>query len=120
MIGTQESQHHRLIASDRVEGSRVFNKHGQRIGTIKRLMIDKTSGNVAYAVMTIGGLIRLGKRVHILPWSALRYDPVLGGYRTNLPAKFKAAPPTEFCGPALPRVKNYDVASPPEDTPWLP
>jgi sporulation protein YlmC with PRC-barrel domain len=42
---------HRLVASDRVEGTRVFNADGRKIGSIKRLMIDKSTGSVAYAVL---------------------------------------------------------------------
>jgi hypothetical protein len=41
----------RLIASDKVEGTPVYNKSDEKIGTIKRPMIDKLSGKVAYAVM---------------------------------------------------------------------
>src|SRR5436309_3912445 len=38
-----------LIATDRVEGTPVRSTEGIDIGTIKRLMIDKLTGNVAYA-----------------------------------------------------------------------
>ena len=51
-----------LIASDRVEGTPVRRSSGEKIGTIKRLMIDKLSGNVAYAVLSFGGL--LGQPYH--------------------------------------------------------
>jgi len=43
-----------LIASDKVEGTPVRRSDGDRIGTIERVMIDKRSGRVAYAVMTFG------------------------------------------------------------------
>ena len=39
-----------LIASDKVEGTPVYGADGKRIGKIERLMIDKISGGVAYAV----------------------------------------------------------------------
>src|SRR5947209_16091192 len=45
---------HSLIASDRVEGTPVRRSNGEKIGTIKRLMIDKLSGSVAYAVLNFG------------------------------------------------------------------
>ena len=38
-----------LIASDRVEGTAVYDAHGKRIGKVERLVIDKASGCVAYA-----------------------------------------------------------------------
>jgi hypothetical protein len=44
-----------LIENDRVEGTTVYDPQGNNIGNIKRLMIEKVSGRVAYAVMSFGG-----------------------------------------------------------------
>ena len=44
-----------LIGSDKVEGTAVYGADEQRIGTIQRVMIDKISGKVAYAVTSFGG-----------------------------------------------------------------
>ena len=46
-----------LIESDRVEGTTVYDPDGNNIGSIKRLMIEKISGKVAYAVMSFGGFL---------------------------------------------------------------
>lgn len=73
-----------LIESDRVEGTTVYSMDGSDIGTIKRLMIDKISGKVAYAVMSFGGFLGLGADEHTIPWSKLDYDTSLGGYRTDI------------------------------------
>src|SRR5688500_12251218 len=35
-----------IIESDRVEGTAVFDRNGDQIGTIKRLLIEKVSGHV--------------------------------------------------------------------------
>lgn len=51
----------RLISSDKVEGTPVRRSNGDRIGTIERVMIDKRSGKVAYAVMTFGGFLGIGE-----------------------------------------------------------
>ena len=56
---TSTHQSHNLIASDRVEGTPVRRSSGEKIGTIERLMIDKLSGNVAYAVLSFGALMGL-------------------------------------------------------------
>src|SRR2546423_14218856 len=48
---------HALIPSDRVEGTVVRRTNGGKIRTIQRLMFDKMSGNVAYAVLRFGGLL---------------------------------------------------------------
>jgi hypothetical protein len=41
-----------LIGSDKVEGTPVCRPDGERVGQIERIMIDKLSGKVAYAVMS--------------------------------------------------------------------
>ena len=71
-----------LIESDRVEGTTVYDPQGNNIGSIKRLMIEKLSGRVAYAVMSFGGFLGMGSEEHAVPWSKLTYDTSLGGYRT--------------------------------------
>jgi hypothetical protein len=73
-----------LIESDRVEGTTVFGPQGNELGSIKRLMIDKISGQVAYAVMSFGGFLGVGADEHPVPWRKLTYDPRLGGYQTDI------------------------------------
>jgi hypothetical protein len=73
-----------LIESDRVEGTSVYDLDGNHVGTIKRVMIDKISGRVAYAVMSFGGFLGLGSEEYAVPWSVLDYDTTLEGYRTDL------------------------------------
>ena len=52
---------HDLIGSDRVEGTNVYRSDGKKIGEIERVMLDKLSGQVAYAVMGFGGFLGLGE-----------------------------------------------------------
>jgi hypothetical protein len=70
----------RLIASNKVEGTPVYNAKGEQLGTIHNFMVDKYSGQVAYAVMLCGGFLGFGGSHHPLPWKALKYDPQVGGY----------------------------------------
>ena len=51
----------RLIASNKVEGTAVYNRQGERLGSVHHLMIDKRSGQVAYAVMSFSGFLGLGE-----------------------------------------------------------
>jgi PRC-barrel domain len=73
-----------LIESDRVEGTTVYDLQGNNIGSIKRLMIEKVSGKVAYAVLSFGGFLGMGADEHTIPWNKLDYDTSLGGYRTDI------------------------------------
>ncbi len=73
-----------LIASDKVEGTAVFNMQGDKLGTVDNVMIDKREGNVAYAVMSFGGFLGMGEKHHPLPWKTLNYDEGRDGYVVNL------------------------------------
>jgi hypothetical protein len=75
---------HTLIGSDRVEGTPVRRSDGTRLGTIERVMIDKLSGTVAYAVFTFGGFLGMGQKHLPIPWARLKYDRTLGGYLLDL------------------------------------
>src|SRR5205809_5333584 len=81
---TSTGQSHNLIASDRVEGTPVRRSSGEKIGTIERLMIDKLSGNVAYAVLSFGGFLGMGQKHLPIPWARLTYDRTLGAYQLDL------------------------------------
>lgn len=76
--------HTRLIASDRVEGTTVYNPDGDKIGSIESVMIDKLSGKVAYADMSFGGFLGMGDKHHPLPWSVLKYNTEMDGYVVNI------------------------------------
>jgi len=73
-----------LIESDRVEGTAVYDLSGNKIGTIKRVMIDKISGRAAYAVLSFGGFMGFGSDEFAIPWIKLDYDTRLEGYRTDI------------------------------------
>ena len=73
-----------LIASDKVDGTSVYGADGKKIGAIERVMIDKISGKVAFAVLSFGGFLWMGEDFYPLPWSALNYDTNRGGYLVNL------------------------------------
>jgi sporulation protein YlmC with PRC-barrel domain len=82
-LGELDSRHH-LIASDRVEGTAVMDRDGVKIGTIERVMIDKLSGQVAYAVMSFGGFLGMGEKYHPIPWEVLNYNEEEGAYVVDL------------------------------------
>ncbi|UOK69742.1 PRC-barrel domain-containing protein [Ancylobacter polymorphus] len=73
-----------LIGSDKVEGTAVYRPNGERIGTIERVMIDKLTGQTAYAVMSFGGFLGFGEDYYPLPWSLLKYDERLDGYVVDI------------------------------------
>lgn len=74
----------RLIASSKVEGTPVFDRAGERLGSVHNFMVDKVSGQVAYAVLAFGGFLGFGEGYHPLPWNALTYSVDLAGYVVDI------------------------------------
>ena len=82
-----------LIGSDKVEGTAVYGANDVKIGSIERVMIDKMTGKVSYAVLSFGGFLGIGDDHYPLPWQSLKYDTNLGGYRTGITeTQLKGAP----------------------------
>lgn len=73
-----------LISSAKVEGTAVYGRDGDKLGTIDHFMVGKSDGKVRYAVMSFGGLFGLGENRHPLPWDQLTYDEDKGGYSVSL------------------------------------
>jgi sporulation protein YlmC with PRC-barrel domain len=77
-VATDETD--RLISSDKAVGTAVYNRQGEHLGSVYNLMIDKYSGQVAYAVISFGGFLGMGESFHPLPWRTLTYDTRKRGY----------------------------------------
>jgi sporulation protein YlmC with PRC-barrel domain len=86
-----------FIESDRIEGTPVYSADGGRVGTIKRLIIDKVNGRVVYVVMTFGEAFGLGDVTYVIPWPRLSYHKEDGGYHTDITeAELRGAPPAAY------------------------
>ena len=73
-----------LISSDKVQGTAVYDRDGERLGTVDCFMVGKQDGRVRYAVLSFGGLFGMGENFHPLPWEVLTYDVGQGGYVVSL------------------------------------
>jgi sporulation protein YlmC with PRC-barrel domain len=82
--GLAVNETERLIASDKVEGTSVYDRDANHIGAIYTVMIDKYTGQVAYAVVSFGGFLGIGTQYHPIPWKKLNYDRTLGGYVADI------------------------------------
>jgi hypothetical protein len=82
-----------LISAGRVQGTAVYNAKGDHLGHVEDIMLHKTSGKVAYAIMAFGGFLGIGERFHPLPWAVLDYDVDKEGYVVPLDrSTLQAAP----------------------------
>jgi hypothetical protein len=82
-----------LISSDKQSGKAVYGAEDKKIGSIECVMVDKSSGQPAYAVLSIGGFLGMGDDHYPVPWKLLRYDSELDGYRSDISGnRLKGAP----------------------------
>jgi uncharacterized protein YrrD len=56
----QSDETSRLISSQKVDGTAVYNRSGDKLGNVDHMMIDKFTGQVEYAVMSCGGFLGIG------------------------------------------------------------
>ena len=73
-----------LIASDKVEGTDVYDMQGESLGKIENFMVNKRSGKVEYAVLQFGGVLGIGSDYYPLPWDKLTYDNDKNGYVVDI------------------------------------
>src|SRR5438874_12767290 len=83
-----------MSTSDKVDGTDVYSRSGDHLGTVHDLMIDKRTGHVEYAIMSFGGFLGIGESYHPLPWRILSYDTALGGYMVDLDRRRLEGAPT--------------------------
>ena len=92
---------HNLVPSDRVETAAVYGRDGRKIGTIERLMVEKKTGTVAYAVVKCGGLLKGGTHHYPLPWDSLKYNVARGAYEADIALEELESGPSELDGEAF-------------------
>ncbi len=63
-----------VLSASTINGTPVKNSAGKDLGKIEELMIDLSSGQISYAVLSFGGFLGLGDKLFAIPWEALRVD----------------------------------------------
>ena len=81
-----------LFALGTLEGRTVFGADGRAIAVVVDAMATCASGQVAYLVVSAGGIGGIGEQLHALGWNELTIDD--DGVRTRLDADALAARPT--------------------------
>jgi sporulation protein YlmC with PRC-barrel domain len=81
------------IRAGKAIGTNVYDGTGKKIGEVKDIVLEKTSNNILFAVVSFGGVLGMGEKYHPVPWSELDYDPAQGGYVVPFTVdQLKAAP----------------------------
>ena len=67
------NEHPRVLSAAKIIGNKVVNREGDQLGNIKDLMIDLDDAQIAYAVLSFGGLLGLGDKLFAIPLDALTF-----------------------------------------------
>jgi sporulation protein YlmC with PRC-barrel domain len=66
--------HPRVLSASSIIGSKVINPEGEQLGSIKDMVVDLDDAQIAYAVLSFGGLMGLGDKLFAIPLEALMFD----------------------------------------------
>jgi len=69
-----ERRYRRVLSANTLAGDQVKNMEGEDLGKVDEIMIDIPSGRVAYAVLSFGGILRMGNKLFAVPWDVLTVD----------------------------------------------
>ena len=61
-----------LLAASEVKGARVINFQNENIGDVDELLIEPDTGQVRFAVLSVGGFLGLGSTKVAVPWLAFQ------------------------------------------------
>ncbi len=74
-----------FLSAGTMTGDAIVNADGEDLGTLEEIMIDVDSGEVAYAVLSYGGLMGMGNRLFAIPWEMLEIRPEEKRFQLDVP-----------------------------------
>jgi sporulation protein YlmC with PRC-barrel domain len=64
----------KFLTTSSIIGDKVINPKGERLGTIKDIMIELNGGKIEYIVVEFGGFLGIGEKYFALPFSLFKVD----------------------------------------------
>ena len=102
-----------LLAASEIKGARVINFQNQDVGDIDELLIEPDTGEIRFAVVSVGGFLGLGSTRVAVPWVAFQIVNERGRVKYMLDAtreRLEKAPRVE--GKNYERLYAADAAEP--------
>lgn len=76
-----------IMAAATLDGNTVYSADDVDVGSIKEIMLDVSSGRIAYAVLSSGGFLGMGDKLLAIPWNALTLDTDRKAFILGVPAE---------------------------------
>jgi sporulation protein YlmC with PRC-barrel domain len=87
-----------VIAASAVCGTDAYDPAGEKLGSIREVMLNETSEKIEFVILNFGGhFVGVNQRYYPLPWRLLKFDKARQGYVVNIDReKLEAAPTCEL------------------------
>lgn len=90
----------RLMSAEQIQGARVATRNGEDLGKIDDILIDASTAQVVYAILSHGGLIGIGHKLFAVPWDVLSFSAEHDAYLIDIAEeKLKNAPGFDAANP---------------------
>ena len=77
-ITSRSGQH--LATPSSLEGRTIRSRDDHKVGVISSVVLDESTGQVEYLLVTTGGILGVGEKYHPVPWRHVRFDAQSGDY----------------------------------------
>jgi sporulation protein YlmC with PRC-barrel domain len=64
-----------VLQATTIIGTKVVNRGGELLGSLKELILDLEEGRVVYAILSFGGFLGRGNKLFAVPWEVLELNP---------------------------------------------
>ena len=64
----------RVLSASSLASDDVYDPRGEKLGSVKEIMLDTRSGKISYVVLSFGGFLSIGEKLFAVPWGALTVD----------------------------------------------
>lgn len=117
-IGASPGKTNLLLASNKVDGTKLLSRDGDSLGSVHSFMFNKATGAAVYAVLSLGGFLGIGKSFYPLPFDLLSYDHAADSYVVQIDRRQLEGGPSwsnnapDFNQAYADRVSNYYGVAP--------
>jgi sporulation protein YlmC with PRC-barrel domain len=73
------------VKASSIIGTKVVNPKAEGLGDIKEIVIDPSTGRVAYVVVSFGGFLSMGEKLFAIPFSSFEYNLANNEYVLHVP-----------------------------------
>ena len=64
----------RVLSASSLASDDVYDPKGEKLGSVKEIMLDTRAGKISYVVLSFGGFLSIGEKLFAVPWGALTVD----------------------------------------------